>query len=180
VKPELSPEQAAQFANARTALQSQLSLCGPTDKSAFSVSGAWAGSAGPDTPLAYSNIVTNVNNSYINFFNYIGVFNVPCTGQYFFTVSFVKDSYYICGGNVGTTDDVVVYLAKFVGATGFTTIDPPFGAWSGEGAGRRGTGAFSVVLTLNAGDTIASFVHSDGGFHRCLASYHFTGFRVAP
>ena len=40
------------------------------------------------------------------------MFLVPCTGYYFFAVSFVKDSYYYLGGSVGTQDDVMVYLTK--------------------------------------------------------------------
>lgn len=178
VKPEIPPGLAAQFGSARKGLKSAQSVpCAASVKSAFSVTGSWHGSAGADAPLRYASVVTNIGGNYADFFGLIGVFTAPCTGQFFFTVSFVKDSYYNCNGNVGTQDDVMVYLTKSAGTT--TTIDPP-GAWSGEGAGRRGTGVYSVVLALNGGDQIASWVHSDGGPHRCLASYHFTGFRVAP
>jgi hypothetical protein len=173
VKPELPREVATQLGSAR---RLRTPAC-TTQKVAFHASGNWHGSAGADVPLAYPSIVTNVGNAYANFFN-IGIFTAPCDGQYFFTVTFVKDSYYVCGGNVGTTDDVSIYLTK--GSATPTVIDPGHSAWSGEGAGRRGTGVYSVVLTLLGGDQIATWVHSDGGPHRCLASYQFTGFRVTP
>jgi hypothetical protein len=105
----------------------------------------------------------------------------PCDGLYFFAVTFVRDSYYNCGGAVGTRDDVNVYLAKYAPPY----ISPPtiinsLGAWAGEANELRATGAYTVLLQLNTNDAVFSYVHSDGGPHRCLASYQLTGFRVAP
>jgi hypothetical protein len=176
LKPELSREQAAELANARRA-RVAVGPCTWTTRSAFSVSGTWHGTAGADVLLPYAPPVTNVGGNWSG----PGVFTAPCDGLFFFTVSFVKDTYYnTCGGNVGTTDDVWIYLTKFVTAGPPIIIDPPYGAWSGE-ASRRGTGAYSVVLQLGTNDQIGSWVHSDGpGFHRCLASYHFTGFLISP
>jgi hypothetical protein len=176
VKPELAREQLTELANARR--QRARAPCTPTTKIAVSVHGEWHGTAGADVLIPYPNITTNISNVSSVWFGQ-SFFVAPCGGLYFFTVSFVKDTYYnTCGGNVGTTDDVMVYLTKYVGST--PTIIHSTGAWSGEGAGRRGTGVYSVALQLNQSDIITSWVHSDGGRHRCLASYHFTGFRIAP
>jgi hypothetical protein len=174
MKPELSRELTTQLGSVR---RLRTPAC-TTQKAAFHVSGNWQGSTGADSPLVYPNIITNVGNYYANFFGLIGVFTAPCDGQYFFSVTFVKDNNYVCGGSVGTADDVNVYLTKFVGAA-TTVIDPGHTAWSGEGLG-RGTGTYSVVLSLTGGDQIGTWVHSDGGPHRCLASYQFNGFRFAP
>jgi hypothetical protein len=175
VKPELSPELAARWKAAPR--QRALMVACTTQKVAFHASGNWYGSAGADAPMVYPNIVTNVGTYYTNLFGLIGVFTAPCDGQYFFTVTFVKDSYYSCGGAVGTTDDVSIYLTK---GNANTPIDSGHSAWSGEDSGRRSAGVYSVVLSLLGGDQIATWVHSDGGRHRCLASYQFTGFRVTP
>jgi hypothetical protein len=179
LKPELSREQAAELANARanarSAAPAALVACGTTTRIAVSVSGSWHGTAGASVLLPYQNVVTDVSNTGSAWFG-PAYFIAPCSGLYFFTVSFVKDSYYnTCGGNFGTQDDVGVYLAKFPSSTVYGP-----GALSGEGAGRRGTGVYSVVLQLNQSDVITSWVYSDGAVHRCLASYHFTGFLISP
>jgi len=51
-------------------------------------------------------------------------------------------------------------------------------AWSGQGTGHRGTGTYSVVLFLNQGSYVQTFVGSGGEFKRHLASYNFTGHLV--
>jgi C1q-related factor len=173
-KPELSQEQTAQLATLR---KKKLACPGqfPTPTIAVSVAGNWLGNGGTDTILNYSTVITNVGGAWIA----SSVFLAPCTGHYFFTVSFVKDTYYSCGGQVGTQDDVAVYLTRS-SSTGVQVIGPAWtnGAWSGEDAGRRGTGAFGVAVRLNQNDAVQSWVHSDGGRHRCLAAYNFTGFRI--
>lgn len=51
-------------------------------------------------------------------------------------------------------------------------------AWSGEGDGRRGTGAFSVVIDLNKNDVVEVFVQSDGNPKRHVAAYTLAGFSL--
>lgn len=129
---------------------------------AVSVTGSGHYSAGQDVLLAYSNTVTNMGSAWpANF-----VFFAPCDGLYYFNVTFVKDAYYYGG----TTDDVSIYLFKnayYIGQ-----------AWSGEGTGYRGTGAYGVALQLQQGDYVFTTVHSDGGPMRHLVEYNFTGFLI--
>jgi hypothetical protein len=93
MKPELSRELTTQLGSVR---KLRTPAC-TTQKAAFHVSGNWQGSGGADSPLVYPNIITNVGNAYANFFGLIGVFTAPCDGQYFFSVTFVKDNNYVCG-----------------------------------------------------------------------------------
>jgi hypothetical protein len=168
--PVLSPEQTAQL----NALSNRLAACPgqfPNPTIAVSVAGQWLGTGGADTILNYPTVITNVGGAPAPW-TANSVFLAPCAGYYFFTVSFVKDSYYACSGSVGTQDDVAVYLTRNGQLIG------PNGAWSGEGTGRRGTGAIGVAVRLNQNDAVQSWVRSDGGFHRCLAAYNFTGFRI--
>ncbi|KFE64398.1 hypothetical protein DB31_2192 [Hyalangium minutum] len=52
-------------------------------------------------------------------------------------------------------------------------------AWSGAGAGNRDTGTYSLVLLLNQGDYVQTFVSSgSGGATRHLMRYNFTGHLV--
>ncbi len=101
------------------------------------------------------------------------LFVAPCDGLYFFSISFIKDAYYYSA----TTDDVYVVIRQNGVYKGR--------AWSGEGAGYRGTGAYSVVLELTAGDWIQTFAHSDGwpwptgGKTRHLMEHNFSGFLIA-
>ena len=140
---------------------------------ALSISGRWHRTAGQDVVLPYfvgqtaATPITNEGGAWMR-----PNFIAPCDGLYLFTVEFVKDSYYFGG----TTDDVSVYLTKTVGDG-----DPIYvgEAWSGEGAGRRGTGSYSVALRLDALDSVQTWVHSDGGPMRVLAYYSFTGYRIA-
>ena len=90
-------------------------------------------------------------------------FRVTVSGLYHFDLNFVKDSYY----HGGTQDDVSVYIKHNNVSHG--------SAWSGEGGGRRGTGAYSTTLRLTKGDIISTFVHSDGGHQRHIAQLTFTG-----
>jgi hypothetical protein len=174
--PILTPEQSAE-------LRSTSSVCSASTKSSFSVSGTNHGSAGADSVVPYSTIITNVGSNWhpatgLSTNNY---YMAPCDGQYFFAVTFVRDSYSNCGGAVGTKDDVNVYLVKYLPPS-YTSpiIINSAGAWAGDANVLRATGAYTVLLTLNTGDAILPYVHSDGGPHRCLASYQLTGFRVAP
>jgi hypothetical protein len=169
-KPELTREQSAELARLRNRRAACPGLF-PNPTIAVSVAGQWLGTGGADTILNYATVITNVGGSPAP---WIGgsIFLAPCPGHYFFTVSFVKDTYYPCSANGGTQDDVSIYLTRNGSLIG------PNAAWSGEGAGRRGTGAFGVAVRLNQNDAVQSWVHSDGGQHRCLAAYNFTGFRI--
>ncbi len=96
-----------------------------------------------------------------------GTFIAPCPGLYSFSISFVKDAYY----HGGTTNDVFVHITHNGVEKGY--------AWSGAGAGNRDTGAYNLVLLLQQGDYVQTFVSSDGnGATRHLARYNFTGHLV--
>jgi len=130
----------------------------------FSVSGANHISQGGLTLLGYSTIYTDVS---ANWPSGGGTFIAPCTGLYSFTISFVKDAFYYDG----TTDDVFIHIMHNGASKGF--------AWSGQGTGHRGTGTYSVVLFLNQGSYVQTFVGSGGGeSKRHLAGYNFTGHLV--
>ena len=133
---------------------------------AVSVYGSNHVSGGSDTLLFYSNVVTNEGGAWNN----NSAFIAPCNGLYFFSINFVKDSYY----HNGTTDDVRIYLTK-----NLSTANVGIGAWAGEGGGNRGTGAFSIILRLNGGDWIQTWAHSDGGPQRHISSYNFTAHRIS-
>ena len=92
---------------------------------------------------------------------------VPVAGVYFFCITFVKDSFY----EGGTQDDVWVELRVNGNIIGH--------AWSGEGDGRRSTGAFNAALPLKVGDRVETWASSDGGYKRHIAEYQFSGFLVA-
>ena len=49
---------------------------------------------------------------------------------------------------------------------------------SGEGAGKRGTGACSLVLKMNKGDHVETYATSDGDLKRHFDHCYFTGFRL--
>ncbi len=144
---------------------------------ALSVYGKTHISSGQDRWLTYPYIRTNEGSSGSGFggFGWNGStqFAAPCDGLYHLSISFVKDSYYLNG----TTDDVNVYFIKLP-ATGSSGIR--YGnAWSGEGDGRRGTGTDNIILRLNEGDNISTWVHSDGGPTRHLAYYSLNIHRIA-
>lgn len=140
---------------------------------ALSISGRWHRTAGQDVLLPYyvgqtpATPITNEGGAWMR-----PNFIAPCAGLYMFTVEFVKDSYYFGG----TTDDVSVYLTKTIGNGNPTYVGE---GWSGEGAGRRGTGSYSVTLRLGQLDSVQTWVHSDGGPMRVLGYYSFTGYRIA-
>ncbi len=93
-------------------------------------------------------------------------YKVRVTGVYFFSIAFVKDAY----NNGGTSDDVFIFLRinnKDIGK-----------AWSGEGAGQRGTGAYSVAIKCKRGDVVQSWAGSDGGKKRHIVDYQFTGYLI--
>lgn len=94
-------------------------------------------------------------------------FTVPTAGVYFFCITFVKDAFY----EGGTQEDVYVTLRRNNQDIGR--------AWSGQGAGQRGTGAFNAALQLNAGDSVQTWADSDGGYKRHIAEYQFSGFLIS-
>lgn len=166
-KPQLTREQERQLKE--TVDRAQQVTCSPGPfpaPIAVSVYGNDHVTGGQDVLLTYKNVITNEGGAWST--NSASNFVPQCAGLYFFTISFVKDAYYYGG----TTDDVVVYLTKNGSQVGE--------AWSGEGAGMRGTGVYSVTLRLVQGDAVQTFVHSDGGLTRHLADYNFTGYRIAP
>lgn len=134
--------------------------CPPDYRVAFTALGNTHVSAAGLTLLGYGTTITNVGGGWIPGG---GSFVAPCRGVYSFTSTFVKDSYYWGG----TIDDVHIVMTKNGSSVGF--------AWSGEGAGRRGTGTHTVHLLLNIGDVIQTYASSDGGVLRHLSLYEFTG-----
>jgi hypothetical protein len=95
-----------------------------------------------------------------------GTFVAPCTGLYFFNVSFVKDAYHYGA----SANDVFVHVLK--NGTGKGR------AMSGQGHVDRDTGAYSVTLFLEQGDYVQTFAASDGNLKRHLLEYNFTGHLV--
>ena len=95
-----------------------------------------------------------------------GTFVAPCTGLYFFNVSFVKDAYHYGA----SANDVFVHVLKNGTAKGR--------ALSGQGHVDRDTGAYSVTLFLEKGDYVQTFAASDGNLKRHLLEYNFTGHLV--
>jgi len=148
----------------------------PTAPIAFSVLGFNNISSGQDSVLAYGPsstsgiIITNEGPSWVAPTTFVA----PCNGLYFFAISFIKDAFAFGG----TEDDVNVYLTRT--DLGNTTLAIPGSAWSGEGSGKRSTGAYSVAIRLIRGDVIRSWVHSDGNPTRHLSNFSLTGFRIAP
>ncbi len=95
-----------------------------------------------------------------------GTFVAPCTGLYFFNVSFVKDAYHYGA----TANDVSVHVLKNGENKGR--------AMSGQGHVDRDTGVYSVTLFLTQGDYVQTFASSDGNLKRHLLEYNFTGHLV--
>ncbi len=93
-------------------------------------------------------------------------FTAPRDGVYFFSISFVKDAYY----HDGTEDDVYVHLCKNNEFVGF--------AWSGQGTGKRGTGALSLTLHLKQNDVITPKTDDDESVSdkRHISEAYITGF----
>ncbi len=152
--------------NARKSLElaEQLYGCNQTKNScncqshqliAISVAGQGHVSKGNPTHITFSQVITNEGGAWMN-----NTFIVPKKGLFYFDLNMVKDSYY----HQGTQDDVMLYL--IVNGT------QSYGnAWSGEGDGRRGTGSFSTILSLNQNDEVKVYVRSDGNRKRHIAKY---------
>jgi C1q domain-containing protein len=126
------------------------------------------GVGNPDR-IDYNLVITNQGNHFDG-----AVFTTPAAGYYYFSIEFVKDAY----SHHGTADDVYVVLHHWVGDE---THKRPVYAWSGEGAGQRGTGAASVALQLPQGAHVATYSEGDGGSNsptRFLPLVIFSGFRI--
>lgn len=136
--------------------------CNQGTKVAFSVQGSKHVSQGADVQVKFNKVLLNEGSGWSNH-----EFKCPESGIHYFDLNFVKDAYY----HNGTTDDVSLHLLK-------NGVRVDGSAWSGEGDGKRGTGAFSVLLDLQKNDVIRVFVHSDGGPIRHVAQYSFTGFKI--
>lgn len=130
---------------------------------AFSVSGSGHVSEGGLVLLSYATAHTQEGGGWAPGG---GTFVAPCTGLYFFNVSFVKDAYHYGA----TASDVFVHVLK--NGTGKGR------AMSGQGHVDRDTGAYSVTLFLNQGDYVQTFVSSHGNMKRHLLEYNFSGHLV--
>lgn len=129
---------------------------------AFSAEGLRHLSEGDPALLKYNPPVTDTAGCLCN----ETTFRAPTDGVYVFLLSFVKDALY----HDGTKDDVRMRLrlnGKDLGA-----------AWAGETEGNRSTGAYTVVLSLKAGDELQTFAESDEGRKRHLFEPCWTGFRI--
>jgi len=170
----LTPEQIAQIPQLP-----QTPSCTPGV--AISARGNAFGTSGADHVLTYPTNDTNEGGAWIG--NTILEISGACSGLYHLEVQFEKDSFYTnCNGSpgpLGTQDDVSIYFRN-LSLPGFPVLGSQAGAWSGEGDGRRGTGAYGLVVRLHAGDTVSTWVHSDGGYFRCLAVYTFAAYRIGP
>ncbi|MBV9108102.1 MAG: hypothetical protein JO306_01690 [Gemmatimonadetes bacterium] len=97
-------------------------------------------------------------------------FIAPARGIYHFDLSFLKDALQ----DGGTDDDVYVDVEKFENGA-WTLLGT---AWSGEQAGKRGTGCVSFNARLKAGDRVTTRVRTEGGFKVHLKLYTFAGHRI--
>lgn len=129
---------------------------------AFTVSGTGHISQGSPTKLPYP--IVDLNESWG--WTAGGEFVAPVRGIYHFDLSFVRDSYY----QGGTTDDVYVDVVR-----NDVLSSPLATAWSGHGAGQRGTGCVSLNVRLQTGDRISTSVRSPGSGNQHLALYTFAG-----
>jgi hypothetical protein len=130
---------------------------------AFSVSGSGHVSEGGLVLLRYPTAHTEEGGGWATGG---GTFVAPCTGLYFFNVSFVKDAYHYGA----TANDVFVHVLKNGTAKGH--------AMSGQGHVDRDTGAYSVTLFLNQGDYVQTYASSAGNLKRHLLEYNFSGHLV--
>jgi hypothetical protein len=99
-------------------------------------------------------------------------FTAPATGIYYFSLGFVRDSYY----QGGTQDDVFLFLVH-------NNVDVGY-AWAGESDwneadAKRMTGAFSILLDLQVGDIVKAASGSDGGTNRHMMNVFLNGVRVS-
>lgn len=175
----LTPEQLAQIPRVPTTRQRNASMvC--SGQVAVSATGNGFGTGGADHLLNYPTTYTNEGNAWLPVGPMGGsMLYVPagCGGLYYLAVEFEKDAWVSCNGQVGTQDDINVYF-RLNGGPG--PLGSGAGAWSGEGDGRRGTGAYGLVTRLRDFDQVTTWVHSDAGYHRCLSVYSVTMFRVGP
>lgn len=118
-------------------------------------------SSGAPTMISYDSTVVNEGRAWDGATTFIA----PTAGVYFFTIGFVKEAF-----GEPTEDDVFVHLNR-----GDETLGS---AWSGQGAGFRGTGTLSLAIHLAAGDKITTFAASDEGAQRLIRRLHFTGFLI--
>jgi hypothetical protein len=171
--PPLTSQDAIQLRSDRLAVTSALSsesCANSATPIAFSVTGVDDVSAGQDSILLYAGITTNEGSGWVN----PSTFIAPCGGLYHFSITFLKDSAYFNG----TQDDVWIYFTKTDLQNRRLAI--PGRAWSGEGDGMRGTGAFNVAIRLAQGESVQSLVSSDSGLLRHVWEFNLTGFRIAP
>lgn len=149
-----------------TARQAELLVgtrCPESGLVAFSVSGSGHVSEGGLALLSYPTTYTQVGGGWGAGG---GTFVAPCTGLYFFNLSFVKDAYY----HGATAHDVSVHILRNGEHKGR--------ALSGQGHVDRDTGVYGVTLFLQQGDYVQTFVASEGSLKRHLLEYNFSGHLV--
>jgi hypothetical protein len=133
--------------------------CGPCACGvAFTVHGYDHVSQGGDVQIAYSHIDLNEGWGFNQ-----NMFVAPFGGIYHFAVSFVKNDF----GGMGVDSDVLMTLLNngaFVAR-----------AWSGFGAGQRGTGAVAVNVRLERGDVVTTVAQSVNGTKRNFLEFYFSG-----
>ena len=131
---------------------------------AFSVSGANHTSVGNKDLMHYTKTHATKGGGWDG----SATFVAPEAGLYFFAVTGVNDPFY----SGGTSDDVYIELWRNSAQIGY--------AFAGQQEGNeRATLAYTVVLSLNAGDKVQTFADSDGGKQRHIIKYEFTGFLLA-
>ena len=132
----------------------------PYQVTALSVSGKKYGDK--PTVLSYSTVRTLKNALWDG-----SVFTAHRDGVFIVTISFVKDAHY----NNGTQDDV--YMKIYKEDTAGIRTGMGF-AWSGEGTGKRGTGAYTVAVELKEGEKILTEGNCPAGKTWYLSLYNLT------
>lgn len=164
---------------ASVAVSGEVTVSAQAAPIAFAARGKDHFSKGPPAVVTYNSTVTNQGGHW----NGSTTFTAPQSGVYFFSVQFVKDTYYPAppghplAGEHGTKKDVYVSLS----VTPSSVVPPgPYRAWAGKDAGGdRATGAMSTVLELPAGATVTTKASS--GFPaptRHVIQVYFSGFLI--
>ncbi len=163
--PSMPQEYKESLEKFRTQLLRDWSLKKTQDTIAFSVTGWRFESSGDATLLTYASELTNEGGGW----GHNSVFIAPLSGLYYFAVHFMKST-----SEGGTKGDVSVWIAKngeFKGQ-----------AWSGvmnaAKSGDKGNGVCIILLRLQAGDWIQTYVVSAGNKKRIIYLYNFVGYRT--
>ncbi len=134
----------------------------PLPTVAFSATGESYSSQGGPGLLDYKTTLSNVGNAWSG-----QVFTAPRTGEYVFSLGFLRDA---SDPELGASNDV--YLQLHVNG------EPRAGAWAGHGGGPRQSASTVVILSLNSGDRVGTYVRSDNESRRHIRSFWLTGFAL--